>query len=99
MYEAATGEVTTGKVIRHTCDNPVCINPEHLISGTPAQNMEDRDLRGRHGAAKISAKDVLDIRQMFVDNPKLKSPVVAKQYGISPKTVLSIKHRSHWKHV
>lgn len=99
MYEASTGEDITGKVVRHTCDNPVCINPEHLLSGTPTQNMEDRDSRGRHGAAKISIKDVRDIRQMFADNPKLKSPIVAKQYSISPKTVLSIKHRSHWKHV
>lgn len=92
-------EDITGKVIRHTCDNPKCINPDHLLSGTNADNMKDRDSRFRHGAAKITPAQVLEIRDMFKQNPKLKSPVVAAQYGISHKTVLSIKHGKHWKHL
>lgn len=39
-----------GLVVRHTCDNARCINPEHLIIGTQADNMHDRKLRG--GATK-----------------------------------------------
>lgn len=36
-----------GKVVRHTCDNPKCINPEHLVVGTPVENAKDRQDRGR----------------------------------------------------
>lgn len=34
-------------VTRHTCDNPPCVNPEHLIEGTQAQNLADAVRRGR----------------------------------------------------
>lgn len=37
----------TGLVIRHKCDNPCCINPEHLIAGTQKENVHDISLRGR----------------------------------------------------
>lgn len=54
-----------GKVIRHTCDNPKCINPNHLESGTPADNMRDRDTRGRHALAAFNAKQIIAIRTMY----------------------------------
>ena len=34
-------------VVRHSCDNPLCINPDHLLAGTPTENMLDRHARGR----------------------------------------------------
>lgn len=34
-------------VVRHTCDNPICTNPDHLIAGTQLDNMNDRRVRGR----------------------------------------------------
>lgn len=40
-----------GKVIRHSCDNPRCINPSHLLIGTRADNNRDRAMRGR--SAKV----------------------------------------------
>ena len=47
VCELHTGEDLTNKVVRHTCDNPKCINPDHLISGSCRDNVEDRVLRGR----------------------------------------------------
>lgn len=41
------GRDITGYVVRHTCDNPRCINPEHLVLGTATQNVQDRTERGR----------------------------------------------------
>ncbi len=35
-------------VARHTCDEPCCVNPRHLIVGTPADNSHDMTERGRH---------------------------------------------------
>ena len=42
-------EYLEGKVVRHTCDNPPCYNPQHLRVGTQADNIADRDAKGRHG--------------------------------------------------
>jgi len=40
-------EGITGKIIRHTCDNPKCVNPSHLLVGTAQDNMNDKMQRGR----------------------------------------------------
>jgi hypothetical protein len=46
QYIGAPLDSIKGLVVRHTCDNARCINPEHLIIGTQADNMHDRKLRG-----------------------------------------------------
>ncbi|QNJ55926.1 HNH endonuclease [Microbacterium phage Rasputia] len=35
------------RVARHTCDNPVCVNPAHIVEGTSKQNTQDMEERGR----------------------------------------------------
>jgi hypothetical protein len=46
-YEAYNGEVPEGMLVRHTCDNRPCINHDHLIAGTVADNSKDMLERGR----------------------------------------------------
>lgn len=46
-YIAFKGWPETGHVIRHTCDNKLCVNPDHLLSGTQLQNLLDMKARGR----------------------------------------------------
>lgn len=43
------GEVPKGMLIRHRCNNPPCVNPEHLLLGTPSDNMKDMFESDRHG--------------------------------------------------
>jgi hypothetical protein len=52
-----------GRVIRHTCDNPRCINPKHLLIGTRADNNRDRADRGR-SAKYVRSRQRLTIEQV-----------------------------------
>jgi hypothetical protein len=55
-WEMAHGrKIPKGKVVRHTCDVTLCVNPKHLLIGTQSQNMMDSVKRGRHGNSRISA--------------------------------------------
>jgi hypothetical protein len=47
IYEQMFGPIAPGLVVRHKCDNSLCINPEHLELGTQKQNMADMIKRGR----------------------------------------------------
>ena len=60
--------------------------------------MQDRDERERHGMAKIDHKEVREIRDL-IQSKLFRNMDIAKWYGINPRTVSSIKHGKHWKHV
>lgn len=53
-YKITKGDIPKDKVVRHSCDNPACCNPNHLLLGTPAENNHDMKVRGR---AKPGLKD------------------------------------------
>lgn len=60
-----------GVVVRHTCDNDRCINPEHLVGGTLADNNRDRAERGRSAKRvpsrqKLTTADCIDIKARHV---------------------------------
>lgn len=64
-YTAWVGAIPEGHLICHTCDNPPCINPEHLFTGTMQQNIDDMWAKGRGRTAKHSAETaqrILDLR-------------------------------------
>jgi hypothetical protein len=51
-YEAFIDVVPDNMCVLHKCDNPSCVNPNHLFLGTQADNMQDRKAKGRMNKGK-----------------------------------------------
>lgn len=62
MFECAKGPIPVGLLVRHTCDNPACINPAHLCLGTNADNSADMVQRGRQAKGDRSAMRRVEVR-------------------------------------
>jgi hypothetical protein len=104
-WELVNGPMPADKVGRHTCDNPPCVNPNHIVPGSQLENMRDKVLRQRqakgerNGAAKLTPEIVTRIRSEYVSRARGKASlrVLAKRYGIDPSTVHDIVNRRLWK--
>lgn len=84
----------------HKCDNPLCINPDHLFLGTQANNIQDKIRKGRQprGEANYNARlTAEEIRTIRADQRRYAD--VAADYGIHPMYVGRIKRREVWAHV
>ena len=92
-----------GEIVRHTCDNPSCVNPKHLIKGTAKENSADmvnkqRQAWGEKAArSELTGHDVLAIRALYFSGKS--SREVAKMWGISKTNVLDIWNRKIWKNL
>lgn len=89
-----------GEVVMHTCDNPKCVNPEHLKVGTHAENSADmvrkgRQAKGERCAASKFSKDTIDsIRNL---RGVLSSRKVGNLFGMSKTNVLDVWNNRIWK--
>ena len=95
-----------GMVVRHTCDNRKCVNPEHLVIGTHQDNMDDMKKRNRtakgeaHGRAKLSEVDIKTIRDRYIRGSKVHGLLaIAKDFGVAFQTVSKIVNRHRWQSV
>jgi len=105
MYECYNGPIGKGLCICHTCDNPTCINPNHLFAATHAQNMEDRKQKGREakgsqvGSSKLTKEDIKSILQGIYDDKFTTNIQISQFYNMDPSTILHILKGHIWKHV
>lgn len=94
-WELHTGRrIRAGGVIRHTCDNPPCVNPLHLVLATTAENQDDMARKWR-SRSKLTEEQIREIRASSEPYRAL-----AERYGLkSHKTVSNIKQRRIFRHV
>ena len=101
MYQVFFQEPIDGRVIRHTCDNPACINPFHLKSGTHADNVQDRVDRKRsaigenHGRHKLTEGQVREIKH----NTGISGKEYARRFGVDKMVIYRIRDGRYWKHI
>jgi DNA-binding XRE family transcriptional regulator len=100
-WEQANGRpVPAGMVVMHACDNPRCVNPDHLSLGTQAANIHDAIRKGRFnafGRQKLNAAQVLEIRAR-AEAGELQQTIAAA-FGIARNTVSGIVHGASWAHL
>ena len=91
----------TGHHVLHSCDNPLCCNPAHLRTGTPAENSADKVSRGRQArgtkvsSAKLTEQDVLEIRAIT----GMTHRAIAELYGVTQSNISMIINRKSWHHI
>lgn len=83
-----------GQVVRHTCDNRKCVNPEHLVIGTHQDNMDDMKKRNRsakgldNGSGKLTPEQVAYIRTHYVKRSKEFGTVaLGRKFGVHNGTI------------
>jgi hypothetical protein len=100
-YEDTYGHIPDGLNVLHSCDNPPCVRPDHLFSGTLLENNDDRNAKGRtaagerNGQAKLTWQKVIEIRKQYQAGIK-KYRLLAAQFGVSCRTIAHIVKKDEW---
>ena len=105
VYELKYGPFDQNLCVLHKCDNPRCINPEHLELGTDKKNAEDRQARNRgwnnvgesHGKVKLNEVAVKVIR--FLYKKKVTARKLARVHNVTTGAIYGIVKRETWGHV
>lgn len=98
------GAIPDGLLICHKCDNPLCVNPDHLFLGTDQDNTLDCMSKGRYvvmkgesnGVSKLTEAQVREIRKLAGTVPQVK---LGLMYNVNPATISSVIRRINWKHI
>ena len=99
-YELTNGPVPKGMVVRHTCNNKICCNPDHLIIGTYQDNKDDEILAGTHikgsrqGQSKLHEDDIPVIRKLISDGFSVNE--IAALYAVSGTAIYYIRTKQNW---
>jgi len=100
------GEYPEGLCVCHTCDNPACVNPDHLFLGTKGDNNRDRSAKDRtarqigemHGQSKLTESQVADILRLYAAGG-VSQRALGEAFGITQAHVSDIVNGKCWSHL
>lgn len=103
FYKLYYGEFDNKLCVLHKCDNPKCVNPEHLFLGTQLDNVIDMTQKGRrvdhvgelNGVSKLKEEDVMDIRMYLLSG--IKQIDIARVYNVHQTLISAIKTNKIWR--
>lgn len=91
-------------LVRHTCDNSICVNPRHLVLGDCGDNWRDAFERGRasnqgsqHPFARLTEHNIPDIRRRRAAGETLAA--IARSYGVTLQAIHHVVSGKTWGHV
>lgn len=105
VWISVHGPIPRGLMVRHTCDNPPCCNPAHLLSGTGKDNAQDMIQRGRKAkrhqwaprVLKLSDDDIREMRRLRAGG--MQAGEVAHRFGVSEPYASRVCRRVAKAHV
>ncbi len=92
FYERKFGPISDGLQLHHTCENPPCVNPDHLVPVTPTEHLRV-DSR-----TKLTVDQVQEIRRLHAKD-NITQVELARQFNVHPSTISAIINRRNWKDV
>ncbi len=104
-YIMHRGIIPDGQIVMHRCDNPGCVNPEHLFVGTYSDNANDMHSKGRgnnprgerHFNSRLKCSQIPTIRTMSSRGDTAKS--IADKFKVSSGAIRNVLKGRTWKHV
>lgn len=102
-YEMTNGPIPAGKLLRHRCDTPSCVRPDHMTPGSDKENMQDQIQRGRraskkgsqNGRAKLTREQVVEIRRRYVRG-QTRIVDLAAEFGVGKSQIWNIVSGREW---
>lgn len=106
-WEINRGPIPDGLHVLHRCDNPPCVNPDHLFLGTHLENVADMHAKGRHRSrspkgeaspnAKLTGAAVMEIRAAWVAG--VSGAELSRRFRVSRTAIGCVVKRRSWKHL
>lgn len=96
-YQLYKGNISKGLIIMHTCDNPPCVNPDHLKEGTYLENHRDKLIKGRCRGEKLTIEKVKEIKKLLKMGVMKKR--IVQDFNISRTTLYWIERGKTWNDI